>query len=107
MDLKNGYKVIYEETTDKERTFYASTTGLFEGADEIVKAGIGQYKLIYEKDGDIYGSETGVPAANDYCFEGFRAVFKEAEPAESTNDAGEDENGDDGDDGDDGEGQVG
>ena len=97
MDLKNGYKVIYEETAKDTRTFYASTTGIFEDAGKIAQATIGEYKLIYEKDGDIFGSETGVPADGDYCFEEFRAVFKETEPPAPTDDNGQDGGNDDGD----------
>ena len=28
----------------------------------------GKYKLVYEKSGRVYGSKSGIPAANDYCF---------------------------------------
>lgn len=76
MDLQNGYKVVYEKAADGKRTFYASTDGLFAGADVIAEATIGEYKLVYEKDGRIYGSTTGVPAEDDYCFEAFDKVFK-------------------------------
>jgi hypothetical protein len=75
MNLQNGYKVIYEKTADGKRTFYASKTGVFADAEVITEAEIGKYKLIYEKAGRFYGSETGVPAANDYCFEAFDKVF--------------------------------
>jgi hypothetical protein len=79
MDLQNGYKVIYEKAADGKRTFYASTTGVFADADVIAETAIGQYKLIYEKAGKIYGSESGVPAEGDYCFKAFDKVFKVAE----------------------------
>lgn len=85
MNLQNGYKVIYEKAADGKRTFYASKSGVFADADIIAEATIGQYKLIYEKAGQIYGSESGVPAEGDYCFEAFDKVFKAAE------DEGEDE----------------
>jgi hypothetical protein len=62
MDLQNGYKVIYEKAADGKRTFYASTTGVFADADVIAETALGQYKLIYEKAGKIYGSESGIPA---------------------------------------------
>ena len=75
MNLQNGYKVIYEKATEGKRTFYASVTGTFEGADVIAEAEIGKYKLIYEKAGKIYGSESGVPAEGDYCFKAFDKVF--------------------------------
>lgn len=79
MDLKNGYKVIYDVAKDGERSFYASESGKFEGADLIATATIGEYKLIYEKDGQIFGSATGIPAAGDHCFAEFNKVFAEAE----------------------------
>lgn len=86
MNLQNGYKVIYEKTADGKRAFYASKTGLFKDAELITEATIGEYKLIYEKNGLFYGSTTGVPTEDDYCFEAFRAVFEKdyVAPAEAT-----------------------
>ena len=78
MNLQNGYKVIYEKAADGKRTFYASKTGLFADAEVITEATIGEYKLIYEKAGRFYGSTTGIPAEDDFCFEAFDKVFKEA-----------------------------
>ena len=75
MNLQNGYKVIYEKAADGKRTFYASKTGVFADAEVIAEAVIGQYKLIYEKAGRFYGSETGIPAEGDYCFTEFDKVF--------------------------------
>ena len=81
MNLQNGYKVIYEKTADGKRTFYATknVTCNPEVDDKIVEATIGTYKLIYEKNGSFYGSETGIPADGDYCFTEFDKVFKVAE----------------------------
>ena len=76
MNLQNGYKVIYEKAADGKRIFYASKTGVFADAEVITEAVIGQYKLIYEKAGRFYGSETGIPAEGDYCFTEFDKVFK-------------------------------
>lgn len=84
MNLQNGYKVIYEKAADGKRTFYASKTGVFADAEKIVEATIGEYKLIYEKDGKFYGSASGIPTADDYCFEEFRAVFEEGYVAANT-----------------------
>ena len=85
MNLQNGYKVIYEKITDNKRAFYATQTGVCnpEVDSKIVEVNIGDYKLIYEKDGQIYGSVTGIPADGDHCFAEFDGVFKEAaaEPA--------------------------
>jgi hypothetical protein len=84
MNLQNGYKVIYEKIADGNRTFYATKNVECNPAvdDKIVEAKIGQYKLIYEKDGCFYGSESGIPAEGDHCFSEFDKVFKvAAEPA--------------------------
>jgi hypothetical protein len=76
MNLQNGYKVIYDKATEGKRAFYASQTGMFADAEQIGEDfEIGKYKLIYEKDGSIYGSETGIPAEGDHCFEEFNKVF--------------------------------
>lgn len=75
MNLQNGYKVIYEKASDGKRTFYASKTGVFADAEVIAEAEIGKYRLIYEKAGRFYGSETGIPTENDYCFKEFDKVF--------------------------------
>jgi hypothetical protein len=79
MNLQNGYKVIYEKAADGKRTFYASKTGVFADAEVIAEAEIGKYKLIYEKAGRFFGSESGIPTATDYCFDAFDKVFVEAE----------------------------
>lgn len=83
MTLQNGYKVIYEKAANGKRTFYASKTGLFSDAELITEATIGEYKLIYEKDGSFYGSVSGIPSDNDHCFEEFKKVFEQnyVEPA--------------------------
>jgi len=86
MNLQNGYKVIYEKTADGERTFYASKSGTFADAEQIGEAiKIGKYKLIYEKNGKIYCSESNVPKFNengeptDTAIEGFDKIFTETE----------------------------
>lgn len=91
MTLQNGYKVLYDTAADGKRTFYASKTGLFKDADIIAEAIIGEYKLVYEKDGNFYGSTTGIPAEGDHCFEEFRAVFEEGYSAETEEEVNEDE----------------
>ena len=90
MKLENGYKVIYEKAAAGKRTFYASKSGVFADAEVICEAEIGKFKLIYEKGGRFYGSETGIPAEGDYCFVDFDKVFvkvkeevKEEEPVET------------------------
>ena len=79
MNLQNGYKVIYEKAADGKRTFYATKNVVCDPTvdDKILEATIGAYKLIYEKDGQFYGSTTGIPTENDRCFTEFDKVFKE------------------------------
>ena len=86
MNLQNGYKVIYEKAADGKRTFYATKNVVCDPTvdDKIIEATIGEYKLIYEKDGRFYGSETGIPTDSDHCFEEFDKVFKVAEEAPAT-----------------------
>jgi hypothetical protein len=80
MNLQNGYKVIYEKAADGKRTFYATKNVVCDPAvdDKIVEATIGEYKLIYEKAGQFYGSTSGIPAEGDHCFTEFDKVFKVA-----------------------------
>ena len=80
MNLQNGYKVIYEKIANGERTFYATENAKCDPAvdEEIVTVAIGDYKLVYEKNGKIYGSATGVPAEGDHCFSEFDKVFEVA-----------------------------
>ena len=84
MDLQNGYKVIYEKIADGKRTFYATKGVKCDPTvdDKIAEATIGEYKLIYEKDGRFYGSVSGIPAEGDYCFTEFDKVFKVDEELE-------------------------
>ena len=84
MNLQNDYKVIYEKIVDGTRIFYATKNNVCDPSvdDKIVEARIGDYKLIYEKDGRFYGSLTGIPASTDYCFVEFDKVFKVAEEVE-------------------------
>jgi hypothetical protein len=85
MNLQNGYKVIYEKIADGERTFFADK---LDGADatQIGEAiEIGKYKLVFEKDGKIYGSESG-KIEDGVCLEAFNAIFVETEATEETQD---------------------
>ena len=74
MNLQNGYKVIYEKIADGERTFFADkldgTTATQLG--ETIK--VGEYKLVFEKDGGIFGSVTG-KVADGKRIEAFDKVF--------------------------------
>lgn len=86
MNLQNGYKVLFEKASDGKRTFLASKTGILVDAEAIAEFEIGKYKLVYEKNGKIYCSESGVPAANDQPTKAFDKILVEAddedEPAE-------------------------
>ena len=86
MELKNGYKVIYEKIADGTRAFYASENVKCDPTvdDKIIEAEIGKYKLVYEKAGRVYGSESGIPTDGDFCFEGFDKVFVEAVAGEES-----------------------
>ena len=87
MKLQNGYKVIYEKAADGKRTFYATKNVTCDPTvdDKIIEAEIGKYKLIYEKNGEFFGSITGIPIENDDCFttENFKKVFVEGYTAEA------------------------
>ena len=83
MNLQNGYKVIYEKAADGKRTFYASKTGVFADAEKILEAVIGEYKLVYEKNGKLYGSASGIPSDSDYYFVDADKVFKATETDET------------------------
>ena len=82
MNLQNGYKVIYEKAADGKRAFYASKTSFFKDAELITEAKIGEYKLIYEKNGALYGSTTGIPTAEDTYFKDFDIILKDNYEAE-------------------------
>lgn len=59
MKLQNGYKVIYEKIADGERTFFADKMDGTDATQLGDAIQVGKYKLVFEKDGQIYGSETG------------------------------------------------
>lgn len=84
MNLQNDYKVLYEKVADGQRTFFASKSGTFADAEQIGEPiEIGKYKLVYEKNGKIYGSESGIPNFNkngepvDSAFNSFDEIFVE------------------------------
>lgn len=85
MNLKNGYKVLYDAVDGTERVITASKTGTPEGAEEILRTAMNEYKLIYQNsEGKICGSVTGIPAADDKVFTEFDKVFVEATESEDT-----------------------
>ena len=78
MNLKNGYKVLYDAVDGAERVITASKTGSSEGAEEILRTAVNEYKLIYQDaEHKIRGSVTGIPAADDKVFTEFDKVFVE------------------------------
>ena len=79
MNLKNGYKVMYEVIEGSERVFSASKTGLFADAEEIARFEIGSYKVVYQRGEEFFGIDAeGVETKLD----AFDAIFVEATEGE-------------------------
>ncbi|MBO5712062.1 MAG: hypothetical protein J6R47_04420 [Acholeplasmatales bacterium] len=79
MNLKNGYKVMYEVIEGSERVFSASKTGLFADAEEIARFEIGSYKVVYQRGEEFFGIDAeGVETRLD----AFDAIFVEATEVE-------------------------
>ena len=77
MNLKNGYKVLYEVVEDGNRVFKASTTGNPVDAEIVDTIANGTYKLVYQDaDHKLRGSVSGVPSSND-PFLALNSVFFE------------------------------
>ena len=76
MNLQNGYKVIYEKIADGERTFFADKMDGTDATQLGDAIQVGKYKLVFEKDGQIYGSETG-KTEDGVCLEAFDKVLVE------------------------------
>ena len=75
MNLKNGYKVMYEVIEGSERVFSASKTGLFADAEEIARFEIGSYKVVYQRGEEFFGIDAeGVETKLD----AFDTIFVEA-----------------------------
>ena len=94
MNLQNGYKVLYEKVADGKRAFFADKldgTAATQIGDAIE---IGKYRLVYEKDGQIYGSETG-KVEDGVCLNAFDEIFKLTNESEPVVVAVEDEEPDD------------
>jgi hypothetical protein len=93
MELKNGYKVIYEVAADGKRTFYASKSNVYPTAEDVEIASFNDAdyvgKVIYEYKGDFYVSNGSVPAYDkdgvptDTKIEGFDQVFKKADAVQT------------------------
>ena len=57
MELKNGYKLIYEIVEEGVRMFKASKTGVPAADDYVITSNtIGANKLVYECKGNFYGT---------------------------------------------------
>ena len=54
MNLKNGYKVMYEVIGDDSRVIKASKNGCFEGAEEIATLTT-KYEVVYQRGTEIIG----------------------------------------------------
>ena len=89
MDLKNGYKVLYEVVDPENRVFKATKS--VPAADDAVIATIakGTYKLVYEKDGKVFGVPTAGGDEVDLTST-FAEVLVEGEVAEQV-EAGNDQ----------------
>ena len=74
MNLKNGYKVMYEVIEDGKRTFLASKTGVFADAKEIDSFAFGSYKTVYQTTEGLFGRTAD---GNDIRLEAFDKVFVE------------------------------
>lgn len=80
MNLKNGYKVMYEVIEGSERVFTASKTGLFADAEEIARFDIGSYKVVYQRGNEFFGIDAeGVETSLD----AFDKVFVETSAEET------------------------
>ena len=55
MNLKNGYKTLFEVIEDSQRVFLASKTNLFIDAEEIARFDIGTYKVVYQRGAEFFG----------------------------------------------------
>lgn len=95
MELKNGYKLVYEVVEGGVREFRASKTGVPAADDYVITSNtIGANKLIYEYKGNFYGTgdkfiptynEDGTPADEALISaEAFAEVFGEVEEADAT-----------------------
>ena len=79
MNLKNGYKVLYEVIEDSKRVFKASTTGLFKDAEEIVSYDIGAFKVVYQRGNEFFGIDA---EGNELRLEAFDKIFVETSSEE-------------------------
>lgn len=95
MELKNGYKLVYEVVENGVREFRASKTGVPAADDYVITSNtIGANKLVYEYKGNFYGTgdkliptynEDGTPADTSLISaEAFAEVFGEAKEDEAT-----------------------
>ena len=93
MNLKNGYKVMYEVVEGSDRVFYASKTGSFSDKERIASYPVDSVKVIYQDvDGKLYGfSRTGanldLEALND-------ALFIEKKVSDTDEPTGDEDNND-------------
>ena len=74
MNLKNGYKVMYEVIEGSERVLSASKTNLFADAEEIARFGKDAYDVIYQRGNDVFavdaeGNETKISALDKLLVE--------------------------------------
>ena len=86
MNLKNGYKVMYEVIEGSNRVFKASKTGLFADADTIETYPIGSFKVVYQRGNEFFGidaegAETKLEALDAIFAEAATEEVEQTEPA--------------------------
>ena len=85
--MANTYKFIYEANKGEGRKIYGALETTKSEADQAIidieELKEKEFKLIYEKEGVIYGSLTGIVGDADEAICAVKALYEEATPAEA------------------------
>ena len=85
--MANTYKFIYEANKGEGRKIYGALEIAESEADQAIidieEIKEKEFKLIYEKEGIIYGSLTGIVGDADEAICAVKALYEEATPAEA------------------------
>lgn len=85
--MANTYKFIYEANKGEGRKIYGALEITKSEADQAIidieELKEKEFKLIYEKEGVIYGSLTGVVGDADEAICAVKALYEEATPTEA------------------------
>lgn len=85
--MANTYKFIYEANKGEGRKIYGALETTKSEADQAIidieELKEKEFKLIYEKEGVIYGSLTGVVGDADEAICAVKALYEEATPTEA------------------------